>query len=87
MKAEEQDFVRRFFRAVVDRLIEFDAQDERRYVRIYDDPAFAEHDPVKLLSNSITLLPGQSAQLLSGFRGNWRCRRLRRIPVAHPSSP
>ena len=79
MNAEEQNFIRKFFRAVVDRPIEFDVQDERRYVRIYDEPSFKEHDPVKLLSSSITLLPGQSAQLLSGFRGSGKSTELRRL--------
>ncbi|WP_309889626.1 hypothetical protein [Archangium sp.] len=79
MTSEEQEFIRRFFRAVSDRPIEFDGLDDRRYVKIYEEPAFEDHDPVKLLASSITLLPGQSVQLLSGFRGSGKSTELRRL--------
>jgi hypothetical protein len=79
MTPDEQDFLRRFFRAVTDRPIEFDGLDDRRYVKIYEDPNFEEHDPVKLLLRSIEYSPGQSVQLLSGFRGSGKSTELRRL--------
>lgn len=79
MTSEEQEFIRRFFRAVSDRPIEFNGQDDRRYVKIYEEPAFVDHDPVKLLASSITLLQGQSVQLLSGFRGSGKSTELHRL--------
>ncbi|KFA93772.1 AAA family ATPase, partial [Archangium violaceum] len=79
MTPEEQDFLRRFFRAVTDRPIEFDGLDDQRYVRIYSDPNFEEHDPVKLLMRSIEFSTSQSVQLLSGFRGSGKSTELRRL--------
>ena len=79
MKPDEQDFLRRFFRAVTDRPIEFDGLDDRRYVSIYADPNFEEHDPVKLLMRSIEYSTGQSVQLLSGYRGSGKSTELRRL--------
>ncbi|HYO58491.1 AAA family ATPase [Archangium sp.] len=79
MTPDEQSFLRRFFRAVTDRPIEFDGRDERHYVAIYADPNFEEHDPVKLLMRSIQYSTGQSVQLLSGFRGSGKSTELRRL--------
>lgn len=79
MTPDEQDFLRGFFRAVIDRPIEFDGHDSRRYVKLYEDPNFEEHDPVKLLLRSIEYSPGQSVQLLSGFRGSGKSTELRRL--------
>lgn len=79
MTSEEQEFIRRFFRAVSDRPIEFNGLDDRQYVKIYEEPAFEDHDPVKLLASSITLLSSQSVQLLSGFRGSGKSTELRRL--------
>ena len=79
MTPEEQGFLRRFFRAVTDRPIEFDGLDERRYVDIYADPNFEAYDPVKLLRRSIEYSTGQSVQLLSGFRGSGKSTELRRL--------
>ncbi|OJT20922.1 hypothetical protein BO221_28920 [Archangium sp. Cb G35] len=79
MTPDEQDFLRRFFRAVADRPIEFNGQDDRRYVSIYSDPNFEEHNPVKLLMRSIEYSTGQSVQLLSGFRGSGKSTELRRL--------
>jgi hypothetical protein len=79
MTPDEQDFLRGFFRAVADRPIEFDGHDTRRYVKLYEDPNFEEHDPVKLLMRSIEYSLGQSVQLLSGFRGSGKSTELRRL--------
>jgi predicted ATPase len=79
MTPDEQDFLRRFFRAVTDRPIEFNGQDDQRYVKLYEDPNLEEHDPVKLLLRSIEYSPGQSVQLLSGFRGSGKSTELRRL--------
>lgn len=79
MTSDEQDFLRRFFRAVADRPIEFNGLDDQRYVKIYSDPNFEEHDPVKLLMRSIEYSTGQSVQLLSGFRGSGKSTELRRL--------
>ena len=79
MTPDEKDFLRRFFRAVSDRPIEFDGHDDQRYVYIYADPNFEEHDPVKLLTRSIEYSAGQSVQLLSGFRGSGKSTELRRL--------
>lgn len=79
MTPDELDFLRKFFRAVTDRPIEFDGHDDRRYVSIYTDPNFEEHDPVKLLMRSIEYSTGQSVQLLSGYRGSGKSTELRRL--------
>lgn len=79
MTPDESDFLRSFFRAVTDRPIEFDGRDDQRYVKIYADPNFEEHDPVKLLMRSIEYSVGQSVQLLSGFRGSGKSTELRRL--------
>ncbi len=79
MTPDEQDFLRGFFRAVADRPIEFDGSDTRRYVKLYEDPSFEEHDPVKLLMRSIEYSQGQSVQLLSGFRGSGKSTEMRRL--------
>lgn len=79
MTPDEQDFLRGFFRAVADRPIEFDGHDNPRYVKLYEDPNFEEHDPVKLLMRSIEYSPGQGVQLLSGFRGSGKSTELRRL--------
>lgn len=72
-------FLKRFYRAVTFEPIEFTSQDSSRYVRIYDDPAFSEHDPVKLLARSIEFSLGRSVQLFSGFRGSGKSTELHRL--------
>jgi hypothetical protein len=79
MSPDEPDFLRNFFRAVNGRPIEFDGHDDRRYVRLYEDPNFEEHDPVKLLMRSIEYSTGQSVQLLSGYKGSGKSTELRRL--------
>lgn len=79
MDPAEQDFLRSFFRAVSDRPIEFDGHGTQRYVKLYEDPNFEEHDPVKLLLRSIEYSPSQSVQLLSGYRGSGKSTELRRL--------
>ena len=54
------------------------SSDDERYVKIYEDPALAEHDPVDLLVRAIRWTP-QSVQLLSGYRGTGKSTELRRL--------
>jgi hypothetical protein len=79
MTKEELTFLRDFYRAVMDRPIEFDGANSTRYVPFYEEPAFAEHDPVKLMARSIEFSPGESVQLFSGFRGSGKSTELRRL--------
>jgi hypothetical protein len=79
MKSEDTAFLRNFFRAVTDAPIEFNKEDAARYVPLYEDPAFSQHDPVKLLSRPIEFALGQSVHLFSGFRGSGKSTELRRL--------
>ncbi|OJH36483.1 hypothetical protein [Cystobacter ferrugineus] len=79
MKTEDLAFLRSFFRAVTDEPIKFDERDTSRYVRLYDTPELAQHDPVKLLARSIQFALGQSVQLFSGFRGSGKSTELHRL--------
>ncbi|KFE68106.1 hypothetical protein [Hyalangium minutum] len=72
-------FLRSFFRAVTDRPIEFDDGEPSTYVRLYDSPALAPHDPVEMLARPIEFALGSSVQLFSGFRGSGKSTELRRL--------
>lgn len=74
MDQDDQTFLRDFFRAVADRPLE---PDDDFYVPIYDEPS--PEDPVRLLAHGIEYTPGQSVQLLSGFRGTGKSTELRRL--------
>lgn len=72
----ERAFLKTFFRAVTDQPLE--AGDER-YVNLYDDRALLRRDPVELLAKAIEFSPGQSVQLLSGFRGTGKSTELKKL--------
>lgn len=77
MSAEDQAFLRDFFRALEDRPLD---PDDPAYIGLYDDPTLGLEDPVKLLLRSIEWAPSNtSAQLLSGFRGAGKSTELRRL--------
>jgi hypothetical protein len=72
----DRDFLRDFFRAVTDRPLD---PDDPQYVPLYADPERAGEDPVELLARAIEWTPGESVQLLSGFRGTGKSTELRRL--------
>ncbi len=76
MDQDDKVFLREFFHAVVDRALE---PDDEQYVPLYEDDRLAIDDPVELLARGIEWTPGQSVQLLSGFRGTGKSTELRRL--------
>ncbi|MEZ4409489.1 MAG: AAA family ATPase [Polyangiales bacterium] len=74
MDADARNFLREFFRAVSDRPLE---PNDPRYVSIY--ASSGGDDPVELLARAIEWTPGESVQLLSGFRGTGKSTELRRL--------
>ena len=50
MTERDDSFLRDFFQAVVDEPL---SSDDERYVKIYEDPALAENDPVDLLASPL----------------------------------
>src|SRR5215210_3147949 len=72
----ERAFFKTFFRAVTDQPLE--AGDER-YVNLYGERALLRRDPVELLANAIEFSPGQSVQLLSGYRGTGKSTELKKL--------
>ena len=75
MTGRDEDFLADFFRKVADAPL---SSDDERYVKIYENSALAEHDPVDLLARAIRWTP-QSVQLLSGYRGTGKSTELRRL--------
>ena len=83
MKPEERIFLREFFRQVSDQPL---SPGDPRYVPLYDDPEMVRDDPVELMARAIEWTPGESVQLLSGFRGTGKSTELMRLEqrlVAH----
>ncbi len=76
MTPEERNFLRDFFRAVMDQPL---SPEDKRYVPLYDDSELVTDDPVELLARAIEWTPGESVQLLSGFRGTGKSTELRRL--------
>ncbi|MCP4662421.1 MAG: hypothetical protein GY856_44045 [bacterium] len=76
MDQDDNVFLRDLFRAVADRALE---PGDQCYVPLYDDDRLAVDDPVELLARGIGWTPGQSVQLLSGFRGTGKSTELRRL--------
>jgi len=74
--AEDRAFLKAFFQGVVDRPLE---PDDPRYVDLYQAPALLQADPVELLATAIEFSPGESVQLLSGFRGTGKSTELKRL--------
>jgi len=76
MTADDKAFIREFFRNVTDTPLE---PTDNRYIRIYEDQRIASADPVELMARAIEWTPGESVQLLSGFRGTGKSTELRRL--------
>ena len=71
-------FLRDFYRQLADAPL--DPASDKRYVPLYGDgPDAVGEDPVELLARAIQWLPGESSQLLSGFRGTGKSTELRRL--------
>lgn len=79
MTQEELAFLRDFYRAVLDRPLEFEKAEDPRYVPFYESPLTASNDPVRLLARPIEFSRGQSVQFLSGLRGSGKSTELRRL--------
>lgn len=73
---EDQDYLREFYRALVDRPLE---PDEAWYVDLYHDPNLATYDPVEQLATGIEWSENESTHLFSGFRGTGKSTELRRL--------
>ena len=76
MTPEDNRFLRDFFRQVSDKPLD---PTDPRYIPLYDAPDAAGEDPVELLARAIEWTPGESVQLLSGFRGTGKSTELRRL--------
>ena len=76
MTPDDRIFLRDFFRQVSDRPI---GPDDPRYIPLYEDSELTGADPVELMARAIEWTPGQSVQLLSGYRGTGKSSELRRL--------
>lgn len=77
MPQPDRAFLKAFFQQVTDRPLE---PTDPEYVPIYEEgPHLLGEDPVELLARAIEFLPGESTQLLSGFRGTGKSTELRRL--------
>lgn len=73
---EDLDFLKAFYQQVTARE-PLDPASDRRYIELYKDAG--QDDPVELMYRGIAWQPGQSVQLLSGFRGTGKSTELRRL--------
>ncbi|KYF53915.1 hypothetical protein BE04_42485 [Sorangium cellulosum] len=73
---DDFQFRKRFFQAIEDRPLE---PGDPRYVHLYAGSSVLGRDPVDLLAEAIRFSPGQSIQLLSGFRGTGKSTELKRL--------
>ena len=74
---DERAFLKTFFQRVLDKPLE---PDDERYVELYHQgSAVLQEDPVELLAKAIEFSPGDSVQLLSGFRGTGKSTELKRL--------
>ena len=76
MNQQDNAFLRDFFRQVTDTPL---SPDDKRYISLYEDHSLAGVDPVEALARGVLWTPGQSVQLLSGFRGTGKSTELRRL--------
>ena len=76
MTPDERNFLREFFRRVSDQPIR---PDDPRYIPLYEYPEMAGDDPVELMTRAIEWTPGESVQLLSGYRGTGKSTELMRL--------
>ena len=70
---EQTDKLRKFYRELAVDPLE---PDDPRYVALYND---SDEDPVLALMETIQFSPGESTQLLSGYRGSGKSTELRRL--------
>jgi len=75
--AEDRVFRQAFFRNVTDQPL--DPAKDGRYEPLYTEDKLQESDPVELMAWSIESTPGESVQLLSGFRGTGKSTELKRL--------
>lgn len=73
---DDEAFCREFHGALTERPLE---PDDPYYVRIYEDERLVASDPILRLAQGIEWAPGDSVQLLSGFRGTGKSTELRRL--------
>ena len=76
MTPDDRIFLRDFFRQVSDHPL---GPEDERYIPLYDDTELTGADPVELMARAIEWTPGQSVQLLSGYRGTGKSSELRRL--------
>ena len=76
MNLDDRVFLRDFFRELSDKPLD---PGDPRYVPLYEDAAMAGDDPVELMARAIEWTPGESVQLLSGFRGTGKSTELMRL--------
>ena len=76
MTPNDRIFLRDFFRQVSDQPI---GPEDPRYIHLYDDSELTGADPVELMARAIEWTPGQSVQLLSGYRGTGKSSELKRL--------
>ncbi len=76
MTSDIEPFLKEFFRQVSDQPL---GPDDSRYIPIYEDPCSSGDDPVDLMARAIEWTPGESVQLLSGFRGAGKSTELARL--------
>lgn len=76
MQPNERLYLKRFFQSVADEPLE---AGDPRYIALYEDARLLGDDPVELLARAIEFSPGESVQLLSGFRGTGKSTELRRL--------
>jgi hypothetical protein len=69
-------FFKTFFQQLLDKPLE---AGDSRYVNLYGGPTPLLDDPVEILSRAIELSPGESVQLLSGYRGTGKTTELKRL--------
>lgn len=78
MVESDREFLKTFFQQLADSPL--DPASDKRYVPLYGQgPEDIGEDPVELLARAIEWLPGESVQLLSGFRGTGKSTELRRL--------
>lgn len=76
MNVQDRDFLKEFFRRLVERPLE---PTDPLYVPIYECRDLFSFDPVESMQRAIEFTPVESVQLLSGFRGTGKSTELRRL--------
>lgn len=73
---DDQDYLKAFYQALVDRPLE---PDEAWYVDLHRDQDLATLDPIEQIATAIEWTPVASTHLFSGFRGTGKSTELRRL--------